>query len=229
MIKAIFIVAGHSTYNPWAEFNWIKERELVKVIAENLLNKLKPLDIDIYLSWIQNTSLENKIEQINNTCVREWYNLDNSIVLEIHTNSTSEPNIWSWIETLIYDWFKPWIELASYISYETAKTTWLSDRLVKPWKKFKIINSTIPLAWIVECWFINTDTDRKVLIHDINKFSNWIYNWLKEYIWFEDKIKKPTYEQLEKDNKRLSLENKFLNQRMDKIKLFANMEFKDNI
>jgi len=228
--KAIFIVAGHSSSNPWAEYNWLKERDIVISITEMLSDKLESnTDIEIY-EIIEDYSLEYKAKTINDICNEEWYNLDNSILLEIHTNSTEKPNTWTWIETLTYDNFKPWIELAIDINAKLAFHTWLQNRGYKNGKQFYIINSTVPLAWIVECWFINTDNDRRILSNNKTSIVYWIYDWLKKYIWFKEvnvynpELLKEKNNELQKENKDLVNQIAWLQSRMDKIKLFANME-----
>jgi N-acetylmuramoyl-L-alanine amidase len=248
--KAIFIVAGHSSSNPWAEYNWLKERDIVMSITEMLSEKLEShTDIDIF-EMTEDLSLKEKATFINKVCTENWYNLDNSILLEIHTNSTEKPNTWTWIETLIYNNFKPWIELATDINAKLAFHTWLQNRGYKNGKQFYIINSTVPLAWIVECWFINTDNDRRILSSNKTSIVYWIYDWLKKYIWFKEvNIFKPDWtkekveafnkmevnvynpellkekiNELTKQNEELEITVRYLQGRMDKIKLFANME-----
>jgi len=218
MKKAIFVISGHSSSNPWAEYSGLKEIELVQVIAEQLADKLdSKSNITIY-ELIEDISLEEKVRVVNEICLENWYNLDNSILLEIHTNSTEQPNTWTWIETLIYDWFQPWLELANYINTSLAKATWLNNRWIKRWKQFYIINSSIPLAWIVECGFINTDKDRSILQNNITAFSDWIYNWLKEYIWF-DEIQEINYKDMYDNEVEI---NKGLNKQLEDIQNILN-------
>lgn len=202
-IKSIMILAWHSEWikwaNPWAEYNWLKERQLVKVIAEQVERKLKFLLSTIRIYWIgisKEVTLKDKVTRINYLCSKYWYNLNNSLLIEIHCNIWW----WTWVEILwfnnYWDFKNFWDALASNIS----KTTKLNNRGLKNGEKFMIINSTVPLAWIVECGFLDNEQDRQVLIHNINKFSKWIVDWILEYIWFE---KENEVTKLQKENKEL--------------------------
>jgi len=211
-IKAIFIIAWHSKFNPWAENNWLIERDLVKEISTDLYNKIKNVkDIDIILIWIDEVSLESKTELVNKICKDNWYTLENSLLIEVHTNAW-----WgTWIESLIYDWYDPAYNLSKDLIINTIKTTWLKNRWVKEWKQLYIIKNTIPLAIIFECGFIDTEKDRKVLKSNIISFSDWLYNWLKQYIWFKDLSE---VEILRKENIKLKEENKIFKEKLEKIK-----------
>ena len=193
-IEAVFIIAWHSKYNPWAFNDGLKERDLVKKITRSLQELLKE-DIDVYILWIEDMSLQEKSDRVNEICGREGYALDNSLLIEVHTNAGG----WTGIESLIYDGYEPAIEFSNKLLSATSISTGLKSRWVKNWKQYHIINSTIPLAIIFECGFIDNNRDRKVLIENIERFSEWIYEWLKNYIWFEDN----ELENLREENKEL--------------------------
>ena len=66
---------------------------------------------------------------------------------------------------------------------------------------------------IIENSFIDTNEDRDILINRIETFSSWIYDWLKEYIWFgEEEIENPELKerlsQIEANSKRIDELNK---------------------
>ena len=195
-IKALFLVAWHSKYNPWAEYKWLLERDLVKDITKKVYDKIWN-NFNTYILWLDDVSLQDKAKQINNICKEKWYNVNNSIVLEIHCNAWG----WTWIEALWYNWYEPFDKLWNLLVKHTVKTTWLKDRWLKDGERFYIIKNTTPLACIFECGFIDTEKDRKVLTDDINSFSDGIYEWLKEYIWF--KHEESELDILKKENKEL--------------------------
>ena len=212
-IKAIFIVAWHSKYNPWANKDWLDERTIVKQIADNVYNKIKS-NIKTYNIWInEDISLQNKVKIINELSKKNNYTVDNSIVIEIHINAWGG----TWIEVLWYTDYMPFRELWFLLVEHICKTTKLKDRWLKSWDKFYIIKNTTPLAVIIENGFIDTEKDRELLKNNINSFSDWIYNWLKEYIWFEE-------------NKTLSFEEMFNNEknRADWLE-YENKELKDRL
>lgn len=189
-VKSIFILAGHSKFNPWASFNWLDERELVKQITSRLSDELDNIDIPVYVIWLEtDVSLEDKAKQVNQICKVNWYTVDNSILIEIHCNAWG----WTWIETLGYTDYPDFKELWFALVDQVCKSTWLRDRGLKDWSKFYIVNSTIPLATIFECWFIDTKADRLILQNNIESFSNGLFNGLKEYVGFTEDI---DYEEL---------------------------------
>ena len=132
-------------------------------------------------------------------------------MIEVHCNAWGG----TWIEALWYSEYMPFRELWFLLVEHVVKTTWLKDRGLKPWEQFHMIRNTTPLACIFECGFIDTEKDRKVLTEDINSFSDWIYNWLKEYIWFEEE--NDELEDLKLENKLLKKENEMLLWRLKTI------------
>lgn len=195
-IKALFILAGHSKYNPWANSDWLNERDLVIQLANALNWKLQLVkDFKTYLIWIEDTSLEDKVQQVNNICKENGYNVNNSLLIEIHCNALKNNGLWdwTWIETLGFKGWDIFENASKNLLEETDKTTWLKNRGTKDWIWAYIIKNTIPTALIFETGFIDSKIDREVFKNDLFAFSTWIYNWLKKYLWFEevkdDKIK----------------------------------------
>ncbi len=184
-MKAIFIVAWHSKYNPWAS---LFEREIAKNIAIKLRMKLLNKWLEIFLIWIEDISIQDKIIKVNDVCKEYWYTYKNSLLIEIHSNSTKNPNTWTWTEALIWNWYQEAENIANILLKNTTKLNWLKNRWVKNWLWTRIIKETIPTSIIYETAFINTKEDLKVLTSDLNSFSDWLYNWLKEYIGFDDDI-----------------------------------------
>ena len=232
---AIFIVAGHSKDSPWASSDWLDERELNKKIAIYLSNKLElQSDIDIITVWVfSNLPLGDKIDMVNKICKDEWYTLDNSLLVSIHVNAGG----WTWIEGFSYNDYVEWKDYCKVIVDNVVDTTWLKNRGAKYERlsahdSLWIVHNTIPLACLIENGFIDTDADRKVLTEDIEAFSDWIYNWLKEYIWFEEDSLDDIITECEKKDERIKLleealiqlSNDYneLEEDMEKIRIISN-------
>lgn len=215
-IKAIFILAWHSKYNPWATKDWLIERDLVKNIAYQLSLKLDDIeDFTTYIIWIEDLSLNGKVDIVNIICKNNWYNVENSILIEIHTNAW-----WgTWVEALGYSEYKQFIELSNNILDETRKTTWLRNRWIKKWEHLYIVKNTIPLACLFECGFIDTKKDIWVLRNDLNSFSDGIYNWLKKYIWFNEVSE---LDKLIKENRELKKDNWELEDILERINILSS-------
>ena len=60
--------------------------------------------------------------------------------------------------------------------------------MIKRLKTYDLVKQTLPLALLFECAFLDTGKDRSKFIYNIESFSDWLFNWLKEYIWFEEII-----------------------------------------
>lgn len=215
-IKAIFIVAGHSKYNPWATYNWYKERDFVKKITQNLYNRIpKDIEANIYIIWMEDISLWDKVTKINNICKQKWYNVEDSIMIEIHTNAWG----WTWIEALWYVNYEPFQNISNILLEETVKTSWMRNRGLKPWNGFYMIDKPIPLSIIFECGFIDKEEDLKLLRNEINVFSDWLYNWLKRFVWFKE---------TETESKYKKIREKIISETWFK-ELFDDHEWKDKL
>ena len=198
-LKALFIVAGHSDKSPWAYYDWLSERDLNIEIAENLTDRLLENDLDFKIIpvWIYtNLSLQEKINTINDICKRNWYNLDNSLLLSIHINAGG----WTGVEWFSYNDYIEGKDYCKVLVDSVVKETGLRNRGAKferlsRYDSLWIIHNTTPLACLIENGFIDGTEDRKVLKENIVAFSDWLYNGLKEYIWFEEII-----EEEEEDN-----------------------------
>lgn len=189
MINVIFISVGHWKSNTWLEDNgassgWLIERTLNIKIADRLVKLLENSWLEIILIWWENDrmSRNEKVSQINVICNNRWYTLDNSLCLEIHINAWW----WTWNEILTYVDYPFLKELWISILDKMSEHTWLRNRGLKNWDWYTMINSTIPASMIIENSFLDTDIDRDILINRIETFSSWIYDWLKEYLWFEE-------------------------------------------
>ena len=233
--KALIIESGHGLNNydqndNWAISDWLVERDLNIVIAEKLSDLLYDNDeLPVYDIWIdERLSLNTKIWRINQLCKVNKLNSNNSILLSIHINS------WWWegIETFTFNDYKEWLLFWNKILLNLSETTWMKIRWAKyekesQYSQLAIIHNTDPLAILVECWFIDNVNDRKILSGDIDLIVNWLYNWLAEICWFDKISKKISYKEMFENEKNRAdwLEYKiiWLQNRMSKIKLFANM------
>lgn len=205
-VSAIFVVAWHGLKNDGsgikdngASYDWLIERDLVKEISKELYDKLYWHISNLYLIWqSEDLALDTKFNDIQAICKSQWYNTTNSLLISIHTNSAKGTGV----EILSFLWYQPTQRFSDILLKHTSKTTWLRNRWLKDWKNY-IVNKTDPLSVLFECGFIDNIKDRKVLKNNIESFSDWLFNWLKEYIWFEEeKDYKKLYEkEVEKLNK----------------------------
>jgi N-acetylmuramoyl-L-alanine amidase len=208
-LKAIFIVAGHWTWqhgeiDSGASINWFTERRLTTLISEKLVKRLKIEDVFdwcwIYDVWVfNNLSLKNKISHVNTYCKAFWLNETNCILFSIHINA------WWWHGVEVYHQDKDveWIILSASISKNIANTTWLKNRwnkseAVTGFKKLWILSDIKVLENLIECWFIDSNEDMKIL-NDVEwqeLIVDWILDWLCEYLEAELTPEEPEQERI---------------------------------
>lgn len=169
-MKTIALSAGHSNTDPGAVYKGLIERDLnIKIvdIATKILraNGVGVINIPNELSLAQTISYINARKQIINAC------------LEVHINSSTKPNTGVGLEGWYYHNNEESKYFIDTIVDATQKYTGMGSRGVKDeayaniWKKLGFVHDTIPLAGLIECVFINSDTDRKYLSNE-----NGLYN-----------------------------------------------------
>lgn len=193
-LKAIFIEAGHWAWDPGACSNWTTERKEVLEIVYETLIYFKQIPEFKWIKLFQITeelSLENKISYINKLCKQYWYTANNSILVSVHTNAGGK-----WIASRIEWWFyknnpeskKLSDNIINAVSWLTNISLWKSiDESQNRYWKLWIIHDTMPLACLIECWFLDTINDAKILKNDKtdNLFSQWIMRGIKWYLWLK--------------------------------------------
>ena len=188
-MKTIALSAGHSDSDPGAVYNGLVERDIVeKLVADasdilrghgvGVLNPPSSLNLPQTIAWIN-----NRKDQVDVCC-------------EIHINSFKDPNVGLGLEGWHYansDESKNFAQfLVDAIAVESGmkKDRGVKDeRMSTPWHLLGFVHRTIPLACLIECGFINTDEDRKILssetgLYNISKgiargiLSYWGLNWV---------------------------------------------------
>jgi len=173
-LKAIFIVAGHGKgsggrYDPGAVANGTTERKEVLEIANDLKNifyyqQSLNLSAIISVGIDENLTLSEKIKAINNISNKNGFDYTNSILISIHVNAGGGTGIEAWY----YGHNGASMQLGDSIAREVSETTGLKYRGAKSeyynkWGQLGIIHNTKPLAVLIECGFIDTYQDVKIL------------------------------------------------------------------
>ena len=173
-MKTIALSAGHSDRDPGAMYNGLVERDIVEKIVANasvilrahgvgVLNPPSSLNLPQTVAWIN-----ARKDQID-------------ICSEIHINSSAKPNQgyglegWHYRNSNASKIFTQF--LLDRISTESGmqNTRGAKDeKHANIWRRLGFVHNTKPLACLIECGFINTDIDRKILssesgLYDIAK------------------------------------------------------------
>lgn len=191
-IKNIFIVAWHGKSPDWRIDHWairgnITERNLAKQITDKLYSRLLPNGIDVISVWAdEDLTLDSKVKLVNELCETNWYTTENSILLSIHINAWG----WMWAETFTYkDWME-WLWYGNKILLALNEATWLRIRWAKyesesQYSELAIVHKTIPTSILVECGFIDNESDLLILRDNIEGIVDWLYNWLSNIVGFK--------------------------------------------
>ena len=161
-MQTIALSAGHSNTDPGAVYNGLVERDLNIKIVEVASKVLRANGIGV-LNPPDNLSLVQTIKWINDRA-------DNiNVCLEVHINSSAKPNTGVGLE----GWYYRGSNISKQFIYDVVegvrKATDMSSRGVKDekcaniWGRLGFVHDTIPLAGLIECGFINSDVDRKLL------------------------------------------------------------------
>ena len=171
--KVICLSAGHSDSDPGAVYGGLVERDIVEEVVANasvilrshgvgVLNPPSSLNLLQTIAWIN-----NRKGQIDLCC-------------EIHVNSSSKPNQGLGLEGWYYhnssesEKFARFLVGAISVESGMSKDRGVKDEGLIHWGRLGFVHYTRPLACLIECGFINTDEDRKILssksgLYDISK------------------------------------------------------------
>lgn len=227
MFKKILLVAGHGkssngSNDNGAYYDWLVERELTLVITNSLRDLFIENNIAFNSYWVlTKLSLNEKIKDINEENKVKWNIKEDTILLSIHINSGGG----DWIESFSYKRWEKGLELWQVILNNIATQTEQNIRGAKyenesQYDTLGIVHDTIwCTSLLIECWFIDSEFDRDVLINKTNDIARWLYNGLAELCWFdkieiEDNLPCTWCVMLEDKNKELELENIELKERL---------------
>lgn len=194
-LKAIFVEAWHGGWSDqWAFGNWTNERIHTVNIAKAT---------DQFISWVmefkkvrvfmigvdEKLTLPQKIAKINQICRLNGFNHKNAILVSIHVNSGGAGKA-SGVEGRAYTGSTDSTKLATMIAEEQAWLLKISKRATK-WDQSNrhgrlwIIRDTLPLAVLIECWFIDNKTDADLLKNKETEALFWrgIVRGIKKFVW----------------------------------------------
>jgi N-acetylmuramoyl-L-alanine amidase len=164
-MKTIALSAGHSNTDPGAVYNGLIERDLNIKIVDIATKILRANGIGV-ITIPNELSLTQTIKYINDRASQI------NVCLEVHINSSSKPNNGVGLEGWYYRNSNTSKQFIYDIVDATQKSTGMGSRGVKDeynaniWHKLGFVHDTKPLAGLIECGFINSDTDRKVLSNE---------------------------------------------------------------
>lgn len=192
-IKGIFVEAGHGmqggVFDPGAIGTFTTERkevvEIAKETVELLKNQQDLRSVHVFDIGVQNNlDLSGKIAQIEDISRRYELTTDNSILISIHVNAGGGTGVESWYYT-----GEEGRKLGNHIGAEMGHFTKLIYRGVKMdvfnrWGSLRILRETTPLAILVECGFIDTVRDHKILTDPTldDNFAKGIVKGIMEYL-----------------------------------------------
>ena len=172
-LKAIFVVSGHGLkgmkYDPGAVGKGTTERAEVVEIASELVYLLKnqPKLGSVYVFDVgvdANLTLDGKIAQIDSICKEHSLDHNNSLLVSIHVNAGGGSGTEAWYYTNSREGRK----LGSNLAQEVSRFTKIPYRGAKPdivnrWGSLKIVRSPLPLSVLIECGFIDSANDSRIL------------------------------------------------------------------
>jgi N-acetylmuramoyl-L-alanine amidase len=162
-MKTIALSAGHSDKDPGAVYNGLVERDLVEKIVAYATPIIKAHGVGV-LNPPSSLNLTETIKWINDRSAQ----ID--ICTEIHINSSAKANTGFGLEGWYYRGSNESKEFASFLLDALAAESGMSktrgvkdERYANIWGRLGFVHDTKPLACLMECGFINTEADRKVL------------------------------------------------------------------
>jgi len=172
-MKTIALSAGHSDSDPGAVYNGLVERDLVEIIVKDASDILRSHGVGVL----------NPPSSLNLTKTIAWINArkaQTDLCCEIHVNSSGKPNQgvglegWYYHNSEVSKKFSDFMIDAISVESGMSKDRGSKDEGFNRWGKLGFVHYTVPLACLIECGFINTDVDRKILssesgLYDIAK------------------------------------------------------------
>jgi N-acetylmuramoyl-L-alanine amidase len=172
-LKAIFVVAGHGlkggNTDPGAVAKGTTERAEVVEIANELVYLLKnqPKLGPVYKFDIgvdANLTLDGKVAQIESICKKYGLNQYNSLLVSVHVNAGGGTGSEAWY----YTNSRQGRALGSNLAQEVSRFTGIPYRGSKPdvinrWGSLKIVRVPPPLSVLIECGFIDSANDSRLL------------------------------------------------------------------
>jgi len=170
MEKIICLSAGHSDSDPGAIYNGLVERDIVETIVGHASEILRAHGVGVL----------NPPSSLNLTQTIAWINDRKNqidICTEIHVNSSSKPNQGYGLEGWYYHnsnesrRFTEFMLDAISVESGMLNNRGSKDEGFNRWGKLGFVHYTVPLACLIECGFINTDEDRKILSTDTGLYN----------------------------------------------------------
>lgn len=238
MFKNIILVAWHGKNSNGSDDNgaskdWLVERELTVAITKQLFELCSDLEQPTSMFWVnEKLSLNEKIDKINLDNRISGNTTEDTILLSIHINSGGG----EWLESFSYKRWPKGLELWQVVLNNIATQTgqpirWAKYENESQYDTLWIVHDTIwCTSLLIECWFIDSENDRDILIHDIDKIAIWLFNWLAELCDFK-KLEETDLEwqleyiaSLKQENKTLTYENIELKERLSQIEELAKLD-----
>ena len=148
----IIVDAGHGGYDNGAVYNGRREKDdnlaLALAVGEALMEKGIDVEFtrveDIYQAPIEKAQIANR--------------LDGDFLVSIHRNSSPSPNMYSGVQTLVYNDRGIASLMANNINQEMAEVGY-NDLGISERQNLAVLRRSGMPAVLVEAGFINTDTD----------------------------------------------------------------------
>lgn len=151
----VVLDAGHGGTNPGAVYNARQEKDDVLALALAVGEILQERGENVYLTRTSDV-YESPYQKAT-----EGNEVNADYFVSLHRNSSSYPNQYSGVETIVYDRFGRAAELAENINSQLEQVGF-TDLGVNERPELVILNTTAMPAVLVEVGFINTDADNEL-------------------------------------------------------------------
>ena len=172
----VILDAGHGGSNPGATYNGREEKTdtlalvlyIGKILEDNGVNVYYTRTTDIYESPIQKA-------QEGNVAGGDYF-------VSIHRNSSTYPNQYSGVQTLVFDRNADAVRLAENIN-EELEDVGFANLGIEQRQDLAVLRRTNMPAVLVEVGFINTDSDNRLLDQKFEEVGEAIATGILETIW----------------------------------------------
>ena len=172
----VILDAGHGGSNPGATYNGREEKTdtlalvlyIGKILEDNGVNVYYTRTTDIYESPIQKA-------QEGNAAGGDYF-------VSIHRNSSTYPNQYSGVQTLVFDRNAEAVRLAENIN-EELEDVGFANLGIEQRQDLAVLRRTNMPAVLVEVGFINTDSDNRLLDQKFEEVGEAIATGILETIW----------------------------------------------
>lgn len=186
-MKTIILSAGHSNTDPGAVYQGLKEADLTKKIVKIASDLLRGQGIGV-LNVPDELDLLGTIKWINKNGPKS------DLAVEVHINAGGGTGLEGWFYHASAVSKRVTDEILEAMAVATGmKIRGSFDEYQNHWGRLGFVHDTIPLACLVECGFIDSAIDRKILDNDngLYKISLGLAKGISQFvdqIWDEPEI-----------------------------------------